>query len=480
MKTAHFFITLIFLLSIGACKHAPTNYAGEYPDDVRKIMDNKCATAGCHNEKSYINASGLRLDRWEQLWKGGNSGSVMIPYNAANSSLLYFINTDANQGPVLLPSMPLNAASLSASEYATIKNWLAAGAPDKVGNVAFASNPNNRQKIYITQQGCDLIAVVDAASNLIMRYISIGKATTIEVAHCVRFSPDGKYAYVSFSKGQYLQKIDAATDAVVDNLFLGVGSWNLFHISSDGKKMLLTDLDNGKLKLIDLEKWTVLQTFEDFVNPHGIAANAAFDTFWITAQYGNTVYKLSASGTVKLISIDTKEPNFLSQTYDPHEIVFSPDKSKYFITCQASNEVRVMDAQTNALLKIIPVGTYPQEFAMSRAKPYLFVSCQEDVSAEFPNFKGSVYVIDYNTMEVVKRISGPFYQIHGLAVDDGLQKLYIVSRNVLSSGPAPHHTSQCGGRNGYYSVYDINTLEPFTNRRFESTVDPYSADVRFK
>ncbi|MDI9318840.1 MAG: hypothetical protein QM530_00055 [Phycisphaerales bacterium] len=480
MKITTLFTALIFWLSMSACKHSPTNYAGEYPDDVRNIMDNKCATAGCHNEKSYTNASGLRLDRWEQLWKGGNSGAVMIPYNAANSSLLYFINTDTNQGPVLLPSMPLNAAALSANEYATIKNWLAAGAPDKSGNVPFAAHPATRQKIYITQQGCDLIAVVDAASNLIMRYINIGKAPTIEVAHCVRFSPDGKYAYVSFSKGQYLQKIDAATDAVVDNLFLGVGSWNLFHLSSDGKKMLLTDLDNGILKLVDLEKWTVLQTFEDFVYPHGIEANAAFDTFWITAQDGNTVYKLSASGTVKLISIDDKEPHFLSQTYDPHEIIFSPDRTKYFLTCQASNEVRVMDARTDALLKVIPVGTYPQEFAMSKTKPYLFVSCEEEITAEFPNFKGAVYVIDYNSMTLVKRIPGPFYQIHGLAVDDAQQKLYVASRNALSSGPAPHHTSQCNGRNGYYNVYDINTLEPFTKKRFESTVDPYSADVRFK
>jgi hypothetical protein len=83
-------------------------------------------------------------------------------------------------------------------------------------------------------------------------------------------------------------------------------------------------------------------------------------------------------------------------------------------------------------------------------------------------------------MAFVKRISGPFYQLHGISVDDQNGKLYVVSRNISSTGPAPHHTSQCGGRNGYYSVYDINTLQPSTTKRFESTVDPYSADTRFK
>jgi len=108
------------------------------------------------------------------------------------------------------------------------------------------------------------------------------------------------------------------------------------------------------------------------------------------------------------------------------------------------------------------------------------VSCEEEQTPEFPNFKGAVYVINYNTLELVKRIPGPFYQIHGMAVDDRSGRLFIASRNISTTGPAPHHTSECGGRNGYYSVYDINTLQPYTNKRFESSVDPYSADVRFK
>ncbi len=79
-----------------------------------------------------------------------------------------------------------------------------------------------------------------------------------------------------------------------------------------------------------------------------------------------------------------------------------------------------------------------------------------------------------------KRIYGPFYQIHGIAIDDQNGLIYIASRNLQTSGPAPHHTSVCGGRNGYYSIYDLNTFLPHDSKRYESTVDPYSADVRFK
>lgn len=480
MKTLFHLFVLAFLLV--SCTNPPTNYTGQFPDDVRVIIENKCATAGCHNEKSFQNAANLRLDKWEHLWKGSGTGSVIIPYNSANSSLTYFINSNPDLGPVLQPQMPINGAALSATEYATIKSWIDAGAPDKVGNIPFASDPEKRQKIYISQQGCDLIAVIDAQTNLIMRYIKIGKEPRIEVAHCLRFSPDGRYCYVVFTNGKYLQKIDASTDAVVGDVFLGDGSWNLMHVSDDGKSALATDYSpfNAKVKLLNLETMTVTATYEDFVNPHGIVSNAAFDTFLISSQRGNTVYRLTKKGNVKLFSIDGNEPNFNNQTLDPHEIIMSPDRSKYFLTCESSNEVRVMDTKTNTLLKVIPVGTKPQEFAISRTKSYLFVSCEEEQTPEFPNFKGAVYVIDYNTLELVKRIPGPFYQIHGMAVDDRSGRLFIASRNISTTGPAPHHTSECGGRNGFYSVYDINTLQPYTNRRFESSVDPYSADVRFK
>jgi len=478
--------TLLYILVLAAicasCQHQPTVYSGQYPDNVAAIINNKCATAGCHNSLSYLNAGGLRMDSWGAMMQGGSSGAVLIPYSTGNSSLLYFINTDSSLGPVLKPQMPLYEGALSKSEYETIYNWVAAGAPDKTGNIPFASDPDTRQKIYITQQGCDLIAVIDAQTNVIMRYIRIGMSPAIEVPHCVRFSPDGKYAYVSFNSGQYFQKIDVASDAVISSLYIGQGAWNMLKLSPDGTKALIADMSpKGKVKYLDVVNMQVLATYDDeFVNPHGIAATPNFDTFFITSQIGNTIYRFTLNGIIKPLSLDSAAPNLLTGTYDPHEIVMSPDFSRYFVTCQTSNEVRVMDPHTNKLIKAIKVGTYPQEIAVSRSMPYMFVSCQEDVTPDYPDFKGSIYVINYNTLEIVKVISGPFYQIHGVILDDRSGLLYIASRNILVDGPAPHHTSECGGRNGYYNVYDMHTFGTHDGKRYEATVDPYSADVRFK
>ncbi len=483
-------LALFATISFTACKHeaykidvTPAN-DGNFPPAVAKILVTKCATSGCHNALSYQNSSGLLMDTWEHLFDGSNSGAVVVPYSIDNSSLLQFVNTDASLGPVAGPTMPQNGTPLSAAEYATLRDWIAAGAPDKNGNIPF-SNPS-AQKIYITQQGCDLMAVIDADKKVVSRYIPLGQANNIEAPHCVRVGSDGN-AYVSFTLGSYIQKIDTRTDAVSANLNVGNGSWNVFSLSQGGDKMMLSDWsDNGKLVAIstanDMNITELYSGSNTFKWPHGIAANSSFDTFYVTSQYGNMVYKFG-NGFYNRISINNDVPNTTANTYDPHEIMMTPDHSKYFLTCEYSNEVRVMLAHTpDTLLKVIPVGIKPQEMAISLnpATPYLFVTCMEDVNKSNSELKGSVYVINYNTLAVVKRIDGDFYQPHGITVDDQNDVFYIVSRNYSTSGPAPHHSTSCQGRNGWYSVYNTNTLESFDGKRYEISVDPYSADVRYK
>ena len=104
----------------------------------------------------------------------------------------------------------------------------------------------------------------------------------------------------------------------------------------------------------------------------------------------------------------------------------------------------------------------------------------EDDANPLAGRKGSVYVINYITNEVVQVIYGDFYQPHGITVDDRTGQFVVASSNANPSGPAPHHATACGGRAGWYNVYSLNTLQPVNSRRYQVTVMPYSADVRFR
>ncbi|WP_276132672.1 c-type cytochrome domain-containing protein [Polluticoccus soli] len=481
-------------LTVISCKHEPLipkqpNGSG-YPDEVAKIFVNKCATAGCHNAASYEGAGGLRMDTWEQLFNGGNNGSAIVPYSIEFSPLLYYINTDFNLGIVAQPTMPKDNPPLSKEEYITIRDWVAKGAPDKSGNIPFASDPATRQKIYITMQACDQVAVIDAQKKVVMRYIPVGTSAIAEVPHYLRSTTDGKYAFVSFVAGTTLQKIETSTDKVVEDIQLPTnpsGSWNVFALSPDASKVLVSDWRaSGRLVYIDLLTMK-MKVYPGFTYPHGIASNPSFDTFYVTSQYGNAMYKLSLDGFVnKQISLDGKTPvvtpDTSSSMLNPHEILMAPDYSKYFITCERSNEVRVLNRSRDSVIKVIPVGAKPQEFAISRKKPYLFVTCMDDQPTKLGDvtFVGSVYVIDYNTLSVVNVIRGNFSSPHGITVDDVNNTVCFASRNVNPTGPKPHHTSSCTGANGSYHVYDMTTFQPADKRRFEVLPDPYSADARFK
>lgn len=500
------FIISTFAAAIwmSSCKHEPfpapssnVDSFGNFPPEIGRIFVKKCAE-GCHDPANKEVNNNLAMDTWEHLFEGGNNGAVVVPYSPQYSSLMYFINTDSSRGVVVGPTMPYNKnppynrPPLSDEEYNTIRDWIAKGAPDKNGNIPFASNAAARQKIYMTMQGCGLVGVIDAKSKLIMRYIKVTGSIDDYSPHTVRFDDAGKYAYVCFSSnGQTLVKIDATTDQVVSRIPLNMGgsnygySWNAFHVS--GNKIAVTNLSSGssgKIMIVDSDNPNDTYPFREGMQyPHGITSNASFDTFYVTAQYSNAIYRVWARGYEE-ISIDGYPVHFNADTTmpspNPHEIAMSPDGSKLFITCQGTNEVRILDPHTNAILGAIPVGRYPQEMAFSKKLPLLFVTCMEDGSIFGPPSKGSIYIIDYNTNARVGIIEGKFAQPHGIAVDDINGLIFFANRNVDPNGIAPHHTSDCGnGRNGFYQPFDLFTRQS-AGVKNEATPDPYGCDVRFK
>ena len=120
------------------------------------------------------------------------------------------------------------------------------------------------------------------------------------------------------------------------------------------------------------------------------------------------------------------------------------------------------------------------EISVSATHNYLFVTCEED-TLSFPGKRGSIAVIDISSNSLIATIySG--HQPHGLAVDDAKNVVYIANRNKTSGGPAPHHSSICGGNNGYVTFIDMSTLTLLksgnADKKIELSVDPYSSAVR--
>jgi DNA-binding beta-propeller fold protein YncE len=381
--------------------------------------------------------------------------------------------------------MPLNGSKLSYAEVKSIKEWIDSGAPDISGNVMWADNPD-RKKFYAVNQGCDLITVFDGNSQLPMRCVEVGNKPEGDAPHQLRVSPDGKYWYVLFINNNILQKFRCSDDSYVGSIPLtplaaGTGTennldWNTFVISSDGKRAYCASWTrNGRVSAVDLENARLLHYSPVLFEPHGIALNATEDKLYVAAQTGNFITELDTAFTsaTPFYLDNTSSPNTESSV-DPHDLILSPDGNAMLITCQKTNDVRVFDMTLKKVTQIVPTGVYPQEIIYSSASKAYFVSCTED-NVSFPGKTGVLTRIDAQNYATQKLQCG--HQPHGIAVDEGKKILYVLSRNVSASGPAPHHTSQCAGKNGFINFVDLNTFSLLPGR-YELSVDPYFIAAR--
>jgi len=487
-KRIVFYTTLalsLILLGVPGCRTDDPliDIAGSgFPAAVGKIILVKCATSGCHNDQSKAAAAGLSLSSWNTAFEGGRNGACIIPYRPDYSLCMYYVNTFPDLGPSLVPHMPYLQTALSRTEVLTLQNWISQGAPDRNGNIKFSGDPN-RKKIYVTNQGCDEVAVIDAQTKLVMRYIHVGASAQIESPHKIKISPDGNFWYVSFINGKNFRKYRTADDTYVGEIPVGAGSWNSFDITSDSKYSFIGDWNSpGRIEYLDLNALSVLSTYQSaspgFIDwPHGIAVNNNSTTLYVGANNDRYVYKIDVSDPIH-------PPSFNNIPLAPtiqkaHDIDFSPDGTKYMVACTQSNEVRILKVSNDSVIAVIPTGYYPQEIAVSTSTPYAFISCQED-STLFPGYgkKGMVTVINYLTNSFVANIDAGTYQPHGIDVDDVNGLVYVASRNINPTGPAPHHTSVCGGRDGYLTIIDMHTLKQVIGYRPEMAVDPYSVAVR--
>ncbi len=448
-----------------------------YPEQIANIILNKCATSGCHNQISKDAAAGLNLETWNTLFEGSRGGAVVIPYRTDFSTLLFYTNSYSQFGNIqLLPKMPINQQQLSATELKLLFDWIQSGAPDANGNIKFGDNLN-RKKFYVTNQGCDVVSVFDAQSMLAMRCVNVGETPAIEAPHMIKVSPDNQHWYVSFIGSGIFQKYKTIDNSLAGKVNLGVGSWNTFVFSSDSKTAYVIDWSSfGKIAVVDLNAMTVTTHF-GFNYPHGSALNKTDNYLYVTSQNGNYIYKLDVNNfsSPKQITLDNSHIPLDIPSLNAHEIQFTPNGEKYFVTCQDSNQVRVMQTSNDSLLAIIPVGIFPQEMSISNTTPYLFVSCMNDKTSN-PQQLGSIYIINYITHSVVKSLYAG-YQPHGVVVDDINKRVYVGNRNVLSSGPTPHHQGVCAGRNGYITAINLNTLEMIKDYKAEVSIDPYGLGI---
>jgi len=112
---------LLAVTATAIAQHRPN-----YDDDIRPLFARRCFA--CHSAAEM--RSGLSLESYAGVVKGGSSGDVAIAGRAASSMLFKVVNRDEG-----VPQMPLGQAKLPDAEIALIKDWIQFGLLENANSV---------------------------------------------------------------------------------------------------------------------------------------------------------------------------------------------------------------------------------------------------------------------------------------------------------------------------------------------------------
>src|SRR4051794_4882145 len=114
----------------------------EFERDIRPLLQKRCMM--CHGPAQQM--GGVRFDDREQARKGGYSGPVIIPGNAAGSRLMQMITT-GRDGRVMPPAGP----RLTTDEITLLRAWIDAGAVWPVSPIATTGPTRPRSRHWAFQ-----------------------------------------------------------------------------------------------------------------------------------------------------------------------------------------------------------------------------------------------------------------------------------------------------------------------------------------
>jgi DNA-binding beta-propeller fold protein YncE len=471
-------ISILVFTLFAACRKDIGRTAGTsgYPKEIERIIVKTCARPGCHTPASRTGASNLSLATWDELFQGGSSGAVVVPYRPDLSTLTYYINSYPELGPSLEPRMPLNGAALSREEYLAVTGWILNGAPDSQGRVKFRGE-GKRSKLYVANRLCDLVLVLDAETGLTMAAADVGSLPKTEFPVCLAVSPGGVYWYCTYLASNKLTRFNAATDAREKDIELGEGVWQSMAVG--GRTGLAYCADRsaaGRVVTVDADKGVITRTLNDaaLVYPVAVLADESLELIFTASETANFVTKIDLKDpghpVFKKIIVEENAPASDGSEVNPIALIQHSVTGLCYAACRGSGEILAIDPVTGNVTQRTSLGLTPTSMAIDHAGGRLFVSCMDD-SLSFAGHLGSVSVYDLGTLNLLARIRAG-YQSSGLCVVPEHGYLAVVNSNVNPKGPAPHHKAGCEGRNGYITFVDLKTLQLLPGKKFELSVYP--------
>lgn len=281
----------------------------EFATDVAPILQKNCLP--CHS--SSVHKSGLALESYADLMKGGRHGQVVVPSDAASSRMIEMLEGNIS------PQMPLEGDPLSDADIAKIKAWINAGATAPASNETAYSVPTPTTPEFRPE-----VPVVSPIASL-------------------RFSPDGSVLAV----GGYreVRLVDPNSGKVLGTLAGHADYVRSIAFSPDGKMIAAAGgapQSEGEIKIWDLQSHQLLKTLQGH-------KDCIYSVAW--SPDGKVIASGSYDRMVKLWDASTgKELHNLQDHIDAvFGVAFNPD-GKRLASASQDRTVKIWDVATGKRL----------------------------------------------------------------------------------------------------------------------------------
>lgn len=419
-------VVCVFFIGIQSCKKDdavinPIDYTQittiHYAEHVQPILTRSCATGGCHDAAT--KAAGLQLTSWESLIKGSLHGEVVVPYKPSRSLMVTLF--DGTQTRRAHPSF---GNTLSSNEIDFLKRWIREGAKNSSGVVPYQFSI---RKLYVPNQGEDVVAIIDIDSLVVARYIDVGHYPTIESPHYIEANED--FWYVSLIGAGEVWKFDARTDTLVGIAQIQ-GSPALLQLTPDGSKLYVSQFSTSTtnhLTVVNTATMTVVRTISVWRMPHGLRMNHAGTRVYAANMMSDNIslIDVATDSVVETIPLAYDANPFGPVKYMPMEIAISPNDSIMMVTCSERQEVRMFELITNTLVDSFTVGDQPWHLQMTPDGEFCYVANRRSHSVSV------IHVPMRHVMETITTTSPPYLDYpHGCDVSTGGRYVFVSNENV--------------------------------------------------
>ncbi len=218
-------------------------------------------------------------------------------------------------------------------------------------------------KAYVGLFRDDAVAVIDTASNRVVRTIPVPKGP-----HGLVVTPDGRRAYVSSDGDATVTVIDTATDRVMGTVDVGPNPHGLA-ISADGAVVLVSAWGANEAIFIDTATDRIVGRVP-VAQAHNGTISADHRVAWVGSQQ---------QGATALVRIDVaafREAARVPLERTPRALDLSPDGRRLYFTVAGLAAVQVLDTTTNQVTGQIAVGASPHQAPPTRDGRWALVPSQ--------------------------------------------------------------------------------------------------------